>query len=90
MESSNLKEFYDEQVEHLKRWIEDFTSAERTRTAVANCIKLYLNIEKYEPLKGSSQIPLPKAIANTKTIINVKNEDDKCQFHAINSALNPA
>ena len=90
LESSNSEEFYDEQVEHVKRWIENFTSAEGTGAAVANCIKLYLNIAKYEPLKGSSYIPLPKALADKKAIINVKNKDNKCLFHAINSALNPA
>ena len=88
--SSNLKEFYDEQVEHLKRWIENFTSDEGTKAAVANCIRLYLNIAKYEPLKGSSYIPLPKALADKKAIINVKNKDNKWLFHAINSALNLA
>ena len=90
LESSNLEEFYDEHVEHLKRWIENFTSAEGTGAAVANCIRLYLNIAKYEPLDGSSYIPLPKALADKKAIINVKSKDNKCLFHAINSALNPA
>ena len=89
LESSNLEEFYDEQREHLKRWIENFTSAEGTGAAVASCIRLYLNIAKYEPLKGSSYIPLPKALSDKKAIINVKNKDNKCLFHAINSALNP-
>lgn len=47
---------------------------------IDHCNTLYLNIAKYEPLKGSSYIPLslPKAMEKRKAIINVKNDDDKC------------
>ena len=49
-----------------------------------------MNIAKYEPLKGSSYIPLPEALANKKAIINVKNDDNKCLEWALKSALHPA
>ena len=75
---------------YIKAWIENFTSQEGTGAAINRCLKLYLDIAKYEPLKGSSYISLPKVLANKKAIHNVKNNDDKCLFHAINSALNPA
>ena len=39
----------------------------------------YINIVKYEPLKGSSYIPLPRELRNpAKGIINMKNNDDEC------------
>ena len=85
-----MNTFYNEQVAYIESWTENFTSQEGTGAAIYHCIKLYLNIAKYEPLKGSSYIPLPKALANKQVIINVKNNYDKCLFHAINSALNPA
>ena len=39
----------------------------------------YLNTVKYEPLKGSSFIQLPKELRNSaKGLINMKNEDNAC------------
>ena len=50
---------------------------------------LYVNIAKYQPLKGSSYIELPKYLKDKKAIINVKNEDNKCLKWALLSALHP-
>ena len=39
----------------------------------------YLNITKYEPMKGSSYIQLPNELRNSKKgLINMKNEDNEC------------
>ena len=39
----------------------------------------YLNIAKYEPMKGSSYIQLPSELRNSaKGLINMKNEDNEC------------
>ena len=51
--------------------------------------ELHLNTAKYEPLSGSSYIPLPKALANKKAIINLKNDDEQCFKWCIARALNP-
>ena len=61
-----MNEFYNEQVAYLESWIENFTSAEGTGAAVDHRIKLYINLTKYEPLKGSSYTPPPKILANKK------------------------
>ena len=39
---------------------------------------LNLHTVKYEPLAGSSYMPLPAFQAAKKAIINLKNEDDEC------------
>ena len=44
---------------------------------------------KYEPLGGSSYIPLPKFLTAKKAIFNLRNEDDMCFKWAITRALNP-
>ena len=44
---------------------------------------------KYEPLGGSSNIPLPAFLAAKKAIINLKNADDEFFKWAITRALNP-
>ena len=39
----------------------------------------YINLTKYEPLKGSSYIELPTELRNSaKGLINLKNEDNEC------------
>ena len=43
----------------------------------------------YEPLGGSSCIPLPAFLAAKKAIIIHKNEDDECFKWAITRSLNP-
>ena len=40
---------------------------------------LYINVANYEPLSGSSYVPLLKVLNNlTKGLINLKNKDNKC------------
>ena len=90
LHDNNVEDLYNEQVKHIENWIENFTNQEGTGAAVNKCIKLYLNIAKYEPLKGSSYMPLPNKIANKKAVINVKNDDDRCIEWALKSALYPA
>ena len=49
---------------------------------------LDINIDPFEPLSGSSYIPLPKKIADKNAIINVKNENDnECFKWAVTSAI---
>ena len=49
---------------------------------------LYLHTVEYEPLSGSSYIELPKALADKKAIINMKNKDNECFKWCITRALN--
>ena len=51
-------------------------------------LSLDLHTVKYEPLGGSSYIPLPAFLAAKKAIINLKNEDE-CFKWAMAWALNP-
>ena len=64
-DDNKVDEFYDSQVAYLQTWIEKFAHT-ASGLEIAHCMKLYLNIAKYEPLKGSSYIPLPEALANKK------------------------
>ena len=52
-------------------------------------LSLDFHTVKYEPLGGSSNIPLPAFPAAKKAIINLRNEDDECFKWAITRALNP-
>ena len=50
---------------------------------------LELHTVKYEPLNGSSYIPLPKALLNKKAIINMQNDDEECFKWCVTRALFP-
>ena len=51
--------------------------------------ELDMHTAKYEPLKGSSYIPLPKNLKNKKAIINMQNKDNECFKWCVTRALNP-
>ena len=50
---------------------------------------LWLDIARYQPLIGGSNIPLPPEVERKKAVINVKNKDDHCLRWALRSALFP-
>ncbi|GFX69609.1 uncharacterized protein TNCV_1769781 [Trichonephila clavipes] len=90
LESTDLNEFYIEVVDKLKREMEEF-EARGSGWRLIELKYLELRINKYNPLRGSSYIDLPKTIKAKKAAINVKNLDDnKCFMWAILSALHPA
>jgi hypothetical protein len=39
---------------------------------------LHIHINRYTPMRGSSYMMLPDFLKNTKSIINIKNTDNKC------------
>ena len=53
-----------------------------------NVVRLDITLSKLNPLKGSSQIPLPDWILRKKVLINMENEDDECFKWSVTRALN--
>ena len=51
---------------------------------------LVLEMVDYHPIGGTSYIELPKDLYNTKSIVNVQNEDQACFKWSILAALHPA
>lgn len=49
--------------------------------------ELSVQINRFDPLRASSYIKLPKFLADKKAIVNVQNKDDKCFMWAILAAL---
>lgn len=52
--------------------------------------ELVVEVNKYDPLRGSSYLKLPNYLANKHAIINIKNADNKCFMWSILAALHPA
>ena len=51
---------------------------------------LVLEMVEYNPIGGTSYIQLPKDVYDTKSIVNVKNDDQACFKWSILAALHPA
>ncbi|XP_052746715.1 uncharacterized protein LOC128199737 [Bicyclus anynana] len=57
--------------------------------SLTNIKCLHMNVNKFNPLRGTSYIDLPQDIKAKKAIINVKNVDHMCFKWALLSALYP-
>lgn len=51
---------------------------------------LELNINKYNPLRAGSYVTLPAKILNTKSCLNIRNNDDFCFLWSIMAHMYPA
>ena len=88
-QASEIKATLDEAISHLLELLEKWT--QRGSGWVVDQVQtLWLDIARYQPLRGSSYIPLPAAVRSKKAVVNVKNKDDHCLRWALRSALFPA
>ena len=50
---------------------------------------VFINIGKYQPLRGTSYIPLPKGLNACRGIVNIQNNDEKCFIYSVLAKLHP-
>ena len=86
-ESTNLEEVYDRIVTKI---LESFASYLKNGSGwvLKRVVRLDITLSRLRHLRGSSHIPLPKAIVKRKTLINMENEDEECFKWAVTRALN--
>ena len=89
LEETDESELYNEMVEEIEEEIQKVQNAEGSGWQFLKVIKLVLHTTKWEPLYGSSYIPLDPYLANKKALINMQNEDDKCFMWSVLRALYP-
>ena len=87
LESTNCSELLSKMKETVLNSLAKFLRR-GSNLRIRSVSNLDLHTEKYEPLGGSSYIPLPAFLAAKKAIINLKNETDECFKCAITRALN--
>ena len=86
LQASEIKDALDEAIPHLLELLEKWT--QRGSGWVVDQVQtLWLDIARYQPLRGSSYIPLPEAVSSKKAVVNVKNTDDHCLRWALRAAL---
>ena len=77
LESTDVEKLIDKNV---KKIIEDLEAFQKNGSGwyFKEVVNLEIHTNEYEPMKGSSYIPLPDWISNKKAIINIQNKDEKC------------
>ena len=80
-----LERAADEILNKIAIWI-----SEGSGWVIENIISHFLNIVSYVPLRGSSYLPLPEELRNSrKGLINIKNNDNECSRWCHIRHLNP-
>ena len=89
LEGTDESELYNEMMDEIEEEIQKVQNMEGSGWQFLKVIKLVLHTTKWEPIYGSSYIPLDPYLANKKAIINMQNEDDKCFMWSVLRALYP-
>ena len=77
-----INEFIDEVKGDIESW-----SERGSGWVMDEILNAYINVSRYQPMRGGSYMPLPKKLQNKKAIINVQNIDNECLRWALRAAL---
>ena len=88
LEGTDVDDLYSTMVDRVLETLATF-QRDGSNWTFKSIICLEIHTVVYEPLRGSSYIPLPPKLAQKKAIINMNNEDDKCFTWSVLRALNP-
>lgn len=75
--STDLDDLLFDVIEILDKKSSEFILQE-SGWILQRCLFLEINISKYNPLRASSYIPLPKEIQAKKAVLNIQNKDQFC------------
>ena len=89
LEGTDISELYNKMADEIEEEIQKVENAEGSGYTFVKVVSLALHVTKWQPLYGSSYMPLDPYLANKKAIINMKNEDDKCFMWCVLRALYP-
>ena len=73
-----LNQFIDQVKGEIEAW-----SERGSGWIMDKILEAYVNVARYQPMRGGSYMPLPKKLQNKKAIINVQNRDNECIRWAI-------
>ena len=87
LEGANAFKIFDEMVEEVMVNMANYQK-EGSNLQFEKVIELVVPFARYEPLRGSSFMPLPAKLKNKKAIVNMKNEDSECFKWCVTRSLN--
>ena len=74
--------------QELFKKFEEYTS-EHSGWILEEVRSIHIHSVVYTPTSGSSYIPLPPKLQNTKACINIQNNDEKCFLYSVLAGLYP-
>ena len=77
-----LNQFIDEVKGEIEAW-----SQKGSGWMIDEILKAYINVARYQPLRGGSYMDVPKKLKNKKAILNIQNRDNQCLRWALRAAL---
>ncbi|XP_060527092.1 uncharacterized protein LOC132702478 isoform X2 [Cylas formicarius] len=86
--NTDLEELYVQFVDILATKASEFQERD-SGWALEELLHLEIGINKYNPLRASSYVNLPKEIEAKKAVLNLQNTDEKCFMWSILAALHP-
>nr|XP_049699656.1 uncharacterized protein LOC126055254 [Helicoverpa armigera] len=83
-----LSDFYSNAIELLKCKMSEFEHKE-SGWSFKSVSHLEINVNKYCPMRGGTYLELPKKLKNSKSCINIQNNDNCCFLWSVVASLYP-
>ena len=88
LEGTDESVIYDRSIQTIEERIQNFNQR-GSNWRFQRVLSLDAHFTDFQPLRGSTFLPLPRKIASKKAVINMKNDDDQCFKWSVVRALNP-
>ena len=88
LEGTDEREIYDGFMQTIEARIQNFNQR-GSNWRFERVLSLDIHFTDFQPLRGSTFLPLPSKISTKKAVINMKNNDDQCFKWSVTRALNP-
>ncbi|XP_030767535.1 uncharacterized protein LOC115891247 [Sitophilus oryzae] len=87
-QGTDLEELFDQFTTIIKRRFQEFNEKDSGWT-LQQLLHVDVRVNKINPLKASSYIPLPKEIEAKRAVLNIQNTDQKCFVWSVLAAFHP-
>ena len=84
LEGTDESAVYDRSIQTIEERIQNFNQRGSNWR-----FQRVLSLDDFQPLRGSTFLPLPSKISTKKAVINMKNNDDQCFKWSVTKALHP-
>ena len=88
LEGTDESAVYDRSIQTIEERIENFNQR-GSNWRFERVLSLDVHFTDFQPLRGSTFLPLPSKISTKKVVINMKNNDDQCFKWSVVRALHP-
>ena len=88
LEGTDESAVFDRSIQTIEERIQNFNQR-GSNWRFQRVLSLDVHFTDFQPLRGSTFLPLPSKISTKKAVINMKNNDDQCFKWSVVKALNP-